>query len=288
MKNVLVRIQEYSSIASSTERVILSFIRNNMKEVMDMNTKLLSEKTFSSPATIIRLCRKLGFSGYKELQRSLIYEIALSAEQSQTFDNNITANDSTEMVIDKVAYNSIVSIENTRKLFDASIIDECVDLISQASTIFLFGIGSSLLVARDAYLKFLRVNKRVMLSDDWHAQLLQAKNISRNDLAIIISYSGLTKEMITCAEAVRDKGAPILSISRFEETPLSKLSDYVLSVSTQEQIFRSGAMASRIAQLSVIDVLYMVYVHRNEEYKEQFRRTHIDKTDAFETEGKEE
>ena len=76
MKSVLVRIQEYSAQASGAEKGVLRFLRENPEEAAGYSIKQLADKTFSSAATIVRLCRKMGFDGYKELQKSLLYESA--------------------------------------------------------------------------------------------------------------------------------------------------------------------------------------------------------------------
>ena len=131
------------------------------------------------------------------------------------------------------------------------------------------------------YLKLIRVNKPCVICDEWHAQLLQARNIRGCDLALIVSYSGLTEEMITCAREARLREAPVITISRFEQSPLVRLADYNLAVAATELIFRSGAMSSRISQLNMIDILYTAYVHkRYDECMEQFRKTHIAKSEG--------
>uniref|UniRef100_UPI002A831DBA MurR/RpiR family transcriptional regulator n=1 Tax=Enterocloster bolteae TaxID=208479 RepID=UPI002A831DBA len=110
---------------------------------------------------------------------------------------------------------------------------------------------------------------------------LQARNIRSCDLALIVIYSGLTEEMITCAREARLREAPVITISRFEQSPLVRLADYNLAVAATELIFRSGAMSSRISQLNMIDILYTAYVHkRYDECMEQFRKTHIAKSEG--------
>lgn len=276
MKSVLVRIQEYSVHASGAEKGILRFLRENPDEAAGYSIKQLSDKTYSSGATIVRLCRKMGFAGYKELQKSLLYETGLRRDSIRPVEQEIGRNDSLEELVDKVTYKNIVSLDNTRKLVDLDILNHCVDLLEKSHTVYLFGIGSSLLVARDMYLKLLRVNKPCVICDDWHAQLLQARNMRKGDLAVIVSYSGLTEEMITCAREARLREAPVVTISRFEQSPLVRLADYNLAVAATELIFRSGAMSSRISQLNMVDILYTAYVHRRyDECMEQFRKTHI-------------
>lgn len=278
MKSVLIRLQEYSDQASGAEKQAINYVLKNPEDAVKCNIYELAEKTFASPSTIIRLCRKIGFQGFKEFHKSLIYEVALRKSTNAEKKKEITHEDSLELIVDKVTYKNISSLENTRKLLDMQTLEACVDLITNSRTICLFGMGSSLLVAKDAYLKFLRINKPCIISDDWHAQLLQARNISKDDLAIVISYSGLTEEVLRCVTTVKEKGAPIIAITRFDDTPLSRMADYNLSVAATEFIFRSGAMSSRIAQLGIIDILYTAYINRQYESSiTQFQYTHIDK-----------
>lgn len=278
MKSVLVRLQEYTGQASGAEKGVIKYLLQYPEKAVNCNVHQLAEITYSSPSTIIRLCRKIGFQGFKDLHKSLLYEMALRKATNREKGKEITKEDSLESIVDKVTFKNIASLENTRKLIDINILESCVDLICNAKTICLFGMGSSLLVAKDAYLKFLRMNKPCLISEDWHAQLLQARNIRNEDVAIVISYSGLTEEVLRCATEVKLKGAPIIAITRFEDSPLSRMADYNLSVAATEFIFRSGAMSSRIAQLNLIDILYTGFLNRQfESSLTQFQRTHIEK-----------
>ncbi|MFV0341494.1 MAG: MurR/RpiR family transcriptional regulator [Anaerocolumna sp.] len=278
MKSVLIRLQEYSSKAGGAEKEAIKYLLKNPDRAVKCTIHELSENTFSSPSTIIRLCKKLGFQGYKDFNKSLISELAIRNSTNADKKKEISNEDSLELIVDKVTYKNISSLENTRNLLDMKVLETCVDLITNARTICLFGMGSSLLVAKDAYLKFLRINKPCIISDDWHAQLLQARNITKEDVAIVISYSGLTEEVLKCVNTIKEKGAPIIAITRFDDTPLSRAADYNLCVAATEFIFRSGAMSSRIGQLNMIDILYTAYINRQYESSiTQFQHTHIDK-----------
>lgn len=284
MKSVLIRLQEYVGHASGAEKGAIKYLLEDPESAVKCNVHELAERTFSSPSTIIRLCRKLGFQGYKDFHKSLIYEVAVRKSTNAEKKKEISREDSLEAIVEKVTYKNISSLENTKKLIDIQTLEACVDLISQCKTICLFGIGSSLLVAKDAYLKFLRINKPCLISEDWHAQLLQAKNITETDLAIAVSYSGLTEEVLRCVTTAKEKGAPIIAITRFEDTPLARLADYNLSVAATEFIFRSGAMSSRIGQLNIIDILYTAFINRQYDTSiTQFQRTHIDKPYRYTT-----
>ena len=267
MKNVLVKLHEYIPDASTAEKDLVNYLLTHTEQAIGCSVQVLAQRTFCSPSTVMRLCRKMGFSGYKELQNSLIQDVALEKANALGKMEELNQEDSLEKIIEKVTYKNMISLDNTRKMIEVDTLDRCIDLIKECDTMYLFGIGSSLLVARDAYLKFLRINKNCCVSDDWHAQLLQARNIHPSDLAVIISYSGCTDEMLTCARNVKMNGAPIIAITRSNITPLARLADYNLRVASSEVLERTGAMSSRISQLNIIDILYVAFINQDYEKK---------------------
>lgn len=278
MKSVIVRLREYEDQASQAEKAVVRYIQEHPNEAAGMSVHQMAEKTYSSASTIMRLCRKNGFKGYKEMQKSLVYELAIRKESNRWQMQEIGVKDSLEEIVNKVTYKNIASMEDTRKLVDLEILEECVNLLEKAHRVCLFGMGSSMLVAKDMYLKLLRLNKDCSTSEDWHSQLLQAKNMTEKDLAIIISYSGMTEEMESCAKVVKEQRAPLIVISRLSDSPLTKMADYNLRVAASEVVFRSGAMSSRISMLGIIDMLFAAYVNRNYDASmEQIKRTHIHK-----------
>jgi DNA-binding MurR/RpiR family transcriptional regulator len=278
MKSVFVRLREYKGSASQAEQSIIQFILDQPEETAVMSVHQLSKNSFASASTIARMVRKLGFDGYKEFRHAMIYELALQTQSQEVEKQEITKYDSMEDMADKITYKNMITLESTKNLLDYKVLEQCVDLLLGCRNICLFGIGSSLNVARDAYLKFLRLNKSCTINSDWHSQLLTARNMNHNDVGIIISYSGQTVEMIKCAKVMKEVGATIISITRYDISPLTALSDYQLYVAANESLFRSGAMSSRISQLNLIDILYTAFANRQYDYSlQQLSKTHIAK-----------
>lgn len=278
MKGLLVRIDDYVKHAGEAEKELINRLQKNPESVLRKSIKEIAKETYTSPATIVRLCKKLGCKGYKDFQNTLAYEVALFRESREIAFQKITREDSVEDIIYKVTKKNIESLETTRKLIEPKIVIECVKLLENSQSVTLFGLGTSLLVARDLYLKLLRADVICNVCDDWHAQLLTARNLRKNDLAIVISYSGLTEEMLQCAKEAKANGAKVIAITRAVDSKLALEADFVLPVAATELIHRSGAMSSRISQLNVIDIFFTAYVNRNYEFcMNQFGRTHIQK-----------
>ena len=278
MSNALLRLRESSHNFSSTEKEIARIILDNPQLVVELSVHALAKHTFSSASTIVRLCNHTGYAGYKDFRKSLTYELALREQSRQTEQKEIQRSDSLEDIIDKVTRLNISSLEETKSLLDVNVLQSCVDLMKRARVIYFFGLGASLCAAQDAYLKLLRLNKLCIINEDWHSQLLQARNATAADLALVVSYSGATEEIVTCMKALRQNRTPIIAITRCVQSPVSELADYKLYTSAAESLFRSGAMSSRMSQLNILDILYTAFANdQYDESLEQLSKTHIHK-----------
>lgn len=265
MKSIFLRLYETKDVASETEKAIIGYLLKNPEDVMNLNVRELADKTFSSPSTIIRMCQRVGFEGYKDFRQTMIYEIASKNNKRDNEIEDVSQYDSITEIIKKVTYKNIASLEETMNLVDDETLEKCVEIIDKAKNICLYGIGASLCVARDAYLKFLRLNKQCTINDDLHSQLLQAKNMTSDDVGIVISYSGCTVEMIECMRIMKENNVHIIAVTRNTLSIVAKLSDYVIYTPSTEPIFRSAAMVSRMAQLNIIDLLFTALMNREYE-----------------------
>ena len=278
MKNALILLQEYSASASPEEQGLIRFILNAPETAANSNIKQLSSLSYTSQSTIVRLCTKIGFSGYREFRNVLYGELEALKRIIRDDDPEISVSDSIGDIASKVTMANIKSLEETLHLFDVETIDKCVSLIDGCRTLGLFGVGAGLVVARDAYMKMLRINKPCVFNDDWHNQRLQAQNLGKEDLAIVISYSGRTREVVDCTRILAKNNCPIIAITQNDASPVAQLSSYNIYIPSTEQVLRSGAMSSRMAQMNVIDVLYTAYAFRKfDGLKQRLAETYIQK-----------
>ncbi len=278
---LFLRLGNYKDFANPAENGFIKSLSNNPEAFVGKGLKEVAEMSYASQATIYRLCRKLGYKGYKDFQQALVYETAIMQESAKASVMDIEPGLAVEDIIKQVTRKNVESLEITSKLVNPRDIKKCIKLLDKARNINLFGVGSSLLVARDLYLKLIRIGKMCNICDDLHSQILYAKTMGKEDLAIVISYSGLTEEMIACAEIAKEKGATVIAITRSSGSKLGKYADIVLEVAATELIVRSGAMSSRISQLNVIDILYVSYVNYHyDDLHDSFAKTQIQKTET--------
>lgn len=278
MKNVLILLRENLPQMNTAERAAGDYILSHPHEASSLSIHELASESFTSASAVVRMCKALGFHGYKDFRKTLTVELVLQDESMVLSQDEIRKGDSIEEIIRKITWQNIQSLQETQRLMDPSVLKKCAEKMVEADRILLFGMGASFVTARDAYLKLLRINKPCVISEDWHLQLVTARSSTRKDLAIIISYSGQTAEMITCAKAMKENQTTILAITRPVKSPISDLADLKLYTTSSESLFRTAAMASRSSSMNIIDILYTAFANMNYDHSlRQLRKTHIDK-----------
>ncbi|MCM3784596.1 MurR/RpiR family transcriptional regulator [Neobacillus mesonae] len=263
MNGGLVRLKEFYETLNPSERKIAAYILQQPSEIIELSVAELAAKSGASQAAIIRLCKTIGFKGYQDLKLKVAGDLQEADEQAGY--QEIRPNDSVSAMIRSVSNNNIQSIRDTLKIMDEAMVERAVSLMDQARRIYFFGVGASNLIAMDAQQKFLRINKMSFSFADPHQQLTSAVTMTEEDVAVCISYSGETAEVLRAAEIVRERGAEVISMTKYGHSKLSKLATVPLYTSSTENEIRSGAMGSRITQLNLIDILYLCVASKNYE-----------------------
>lgn len=278
MKSVLIRLREGVQQSRGNERVLIEYVLAHPEKVTHMTIHELAKTTFTSASSVTRMCKRNEFNGYKDFSKALLYELAINANSHSEITKEINKFDGIKDIIEKVTHKNIVSLEDTVNIIDSDMVSMAIDLMMDARNICVFGIGSSYNVGRDLQQKLIRLDRHLTMSEDWHIQWLTARNMSEDDLGIVISYSGRTDEILKCCVSMQERKVPIISITKYGSNPISDLADVRLYVAANESTFRSGAMSSRISQLNIIDILYSGFANRQyEESIQMIARTHIRK-----------
>lgn len=137
--------------------------------------------------------------------------------------------------------------------------------LEQAKHVYLFGVGGSAIVCDDFIHKLMRIGKPSNYCPDIHLQKTFIPAMTQEDLAIFVLYSGETKGIVTAAKWAKEMNIPSVAITQSAYNKLGKLVDHVLTVPSQDQALRIGAMSSRYSSLIVVDLLYYGLVKRNKE-----------------------
>jgi len=255
MPGLLLKIKESLNAMSPSERKVANYILNNTDEAVGLFIGELAERCGTSKASVIRMCRTLNYDGYREFAIALASDVASEKPDDGAY-TDIRAGDDLDTIIKNVCHNNKKSIEDTYKVLNSKDVEKAIQILHKARRILFFGVGASGLIALDAQQKFIRINKNAWAYTDQHMQATSAANLSKNDAVVVISYSGETADIIESVKVARESGATIISITKYGVSTLSEISDINLFLSSPETTMRSGAMASRIAQLTIVDIIF--------------------------------
>jgi DNA-binding MurR/RpiR family transcriptional regulator len=230
----------------------------------------LAESCQTSGTTVIRFCRAMGFPGYPELRLALAAAAQASRETGWgDIGSDIGPHDTLDEIVKKIAHADARAVEETAAQLDAGTLAEVVDAVVRARRIDIYGIGASAFVALDLQQKLHRIERIVYAWPDPHSALTSAALLRDGDVAIGISHTGTTADTVGSLTEARSHGATTVAITNFPRSSIARVADYVLTTAARETTFRSGAMASRIAALTVVDCLFVAVAQRN--YKQTLR-----------------
>ena len=279
--SVLIKLRDTRNL-SVAENQVREYVLKYPRKVLEYTVYDLARESFTSPATIVRLCKKIDIKGFSRLKVLLAEEIKYFQDMKLNLldTTTIEKDDTPHAIIEKITNIAVKTIEETRVLVNESVLMEVVRLLEKAVIIDFYGAGASNMVAMDGQFKFMRIGKNVITYQLYDRQYVQAVNSDASHVGIIVSYSGETKEMIQIAGILQKNGTPVVAVTSSGENSLNQIADYNLCVTAKETVFRSGAMASRTAQLYIIDLLYALYCSLNyEESIQKIQQTRIETTD---------
>lgn len=272
MTNIEIRTRGIYDSLSNSEKKVAAYFLDNMQSVFDMPIARLAEGSGVSQVAWVRFCKAIGFDGLKDMKKALFGEINDtlfdSSRGGEIVFGDIKDHTSVEEMAHAVKNSTIRAVEDTVKLLDFNTVERAARKIIGADSVKVFGVGASALVAEDLFSKLLRIGKNVCFCRDLHVQLTYAANLSARDAAVFISYSGSTQEVVETLRIAKRCRVPTIGITKFGKNPLALESDYLLLVSSPEIDRRSGAMSSRMAQLTVVDILFTAIANKDYEHAE--------------------
>ncbi|PGL71808.1 MurR/RpiR family transcriptional regulator [Bacillus sp. AFS055030] len=252
--NSLGKIRSYYARLSDKEKKIADYILQNPKHIIHSTITEVAEDLNVADATVFRFCKRIGFKGYQALKIALATEIMTPIQQ---IHEEINEKDDEITIANKIFQSNIRTLENTAQILDSASIKKAVNLILNANKVELYGVGGSSVIAMDAFHKFIRTGIKANSYTDSHFQLMSASQLTKEDVAIVISHSGSNKDILRILQVLNENGTKTIGITGFPKSPLSQNVNVSLYTSSEETEYRPEALASRIAQLSIIDALYV-------------------------------
>lgn len=273
---VALRLRDAKLDMTRTERTVAEYVEPRLDAVPAMSIQQLARNSGTSEASVMRFCKTLGYRGYRDFTLSVSAALgAMEETDGEKKYTDIRPGDDLDTILENVSFNNRRSIEDTLSVLDRAAVARAVELLCRAPRVDWYGLGASGLVCQDAQQKFLRINKRCQAFSDGHSIQTAAALLGKEDVAVLVSNSGTTEEILDALDLVKACGAKSIAVTRYSRSALAQGVDVVLHISTPEVTFRSGAMGSRIAMLNIVDILFScVASAQYDEVKQYLDRTH--------------
>jgi DNA-binding MurR/RpiR family transcriptional regulator len=250
---------------TTAENRIATWVLENPEATTASGITRLAQSSGVSEASVLRFCRSLGFSGYPDFRIALAAELGrrVGADDGDQPDGGITEDDSLAEIVRKIGRSDAKAIESTVARLDIDALKAVVDACQDATMIGVIGVGASSFVALDLQLKLNRLGRRCIAWTDSHTALTSMATLTGGDLLIAITHSGATTEVLDVIRAFQETGATTATITNNPRSAAAQKADLLLLTSAGESPMRSGATASRLAQLTVVDCLCIALAHRD-------------------------
>ena len=262
--------REYPLFTHSMRKVA-DYVLQNPRSIVYLPITELSDLCGVSDFSVIKFCRGLGLTGYQELKLMLSKEFVRPMEN---IHEGVQEGDKLADIADKLLTSHTTTLASTRGSLDLHKVQLTVDAMSKAKRIEFYGMGTSAGVAKDAYHKFFRLGFHCRFIEDSHMQAMSAALLEPGDVALAISNSGSSKEVIDALKQARQAGATTVCITSYPNAPINKIADIRLITKSPENLYRGEPMEIRFAQLYVLDLLFVsVAIGRKELFIENLEKT---------------
>ena len=251
-RGALRAVQTHLDDLRNSEKKVALVVLGSPEKVIYQSISELAENAGTSEPTVLRFCRALGFRGYHDLKIHLAQDLV---PEMKNIHEDVVSGDDAAALIRKVLNANVIAINTTLDILDPGMVGRAIQALARAKRIDFFGLGGSGAVAMDAHHKFFRLGISCGWQSDSHMQAMSAALMTPKNVVVAISHSGSSKDIVEALQIAKANGAATIAIVSHRKSPVASLVDVPLCVHAKETGFKPEPMSSRIAHLSVIDVL---------------------------------
>ena len=274
-KNLYMLIEGIHPTLHRVEKKIADYVLSHADEVAVMSVQELARTLGVAESSIVRFSKTTGCTGFAEFKLMLVRYAPCAA---RTIFEELSSESSAETIAKTVFTRNIETLQLALGLLDCDKIGRAVDWMDDAERIVFYALGASASLAEDFYIRLMRIGMNAQAVTDAHLSQISAGMLDHRAVAVGITHTGRTTEVVHALSVARAQGARTIAITGFPQTPAARAADLCLELYSPEQLF----ISPRVAQVSLIDSLYvglalrrkasaLSYVGRMEESLADFR-----------------
>ena len=261
-KSVLDKILCVYKTLHEAEKKIADYVINNKEKVIEMTVSELAAQSSVSEATIVRFCKKCDLKGFYDLKINIAKEMVNS--KSSKVSNELDSNNISQS-LQNILANKIEELKQTISMMHEEDIKKILDSIKGARIVQFAAVGNTIPVAMDGAYKFNQLGISSVTNTVWETQLAFAYTLTKDDVVIVISNSGSSKDLVTLLNIANERQATTISVTNHENSPVANTSKYHINTSTREKLFLDEFSFSRVSAMVVIETLYLLLTRDKED-----------------------
>ncbi|WP_347501208.1 MurR/RpiR family transcriptional regulator [Clostridium sp. chh4-2] len=257
---ILERLKEMQGFTHQ-ECAVAEYILDHMEDIQKMSSEELAKASFTSKATVVRLCKKLEVEGYQELKYQLISEMVQNIRVNQLL--------SKEPITEKSSYQDILmtlpqlydkAITDTRSCMDKNVVTRIFNRIKTAGRIDIYGSGISYILAQSAAFKFATLGMECTAYESVNAHYLSAAR-KQKSVSFVISFTGANRSMIDVARYLqKTTDTYVVGIVGRHNEEIRKWCDEVVEIPSRDSLLSLKVVTSFTATTYVLDVFFSMYL----------------------------
>lgn len=271
MNSLTVKLQFLIPTLPRAEKNVAEYMLENLNEISDMTLNMLADETDVSDATILRLCRRMGFGNFIQLRQAFA---CAAIEDPVETPEAVGHSDSMTEICNKVIHSITQSLQNTRVFFSDEEYERALEAILKARAVYFFATGDALSVCAWACAKFSRVGIPTTLCSDVVYQYETALRLTPDDVAVGISNSGRSSNVVRAIRLAKENDAFTIGITQAGKSPLQKHCDISLHTAALETTLGRDSVTKRITEMAILEAFYLGIINKGpQDYKTMLQKT---------------
>lgn len=267
---------------TGTDFSIAKFILNDPENVVHMSLAELSKTAFCSEASIIRLCKKVGCSGFPEFKLQLVKEFNVYGNTVNiAIDTPFNQGTDPKEIVHIISAISCKAITDMEQAIDMNILQKAADMMMKARRIYFFGQEQSLIIAHDLRYKLLRIGIEADCDSMQGFSNLYPRNMNENDVAFVISHYVQTYNVLRWIELLNKNHIPMILLTCVKDVPYLKEGDVSIVVPNAETNRNIGSFSGRNGMIYACDCIFSLIFAANYEQNVGYLMNRIDEIEEI-------
>lgn len=249
---------------TDTEQAICQYILKHADDISKLRIGDLSKETATSNSAVIRLCRKLGTSGYRDFKIELVKELEKIRQERNTIDVDFpfTKRESSQDIIHQIAVLSQETIQTCYEAISAVKLQQAAQIIFKAENIYIYALGDTQISSLSFMNRLIKLKKRTFLCNQYGETPAILNMMNKKDVFLLISYSGRVQLDQKSMQRIKKSGCKTILISSNEYANYFDLT--ILIPKKEDYDHKIATYYSQIAITYIFHCLYAILYSLNQ------------------------